>query len=298
MGGDRVLLILFMALAFLGVACGDDSRTPTAAQVDGDDVDHPDESADVPESVWEDEEPAQTETTTTTTAPEVERPALDASPYLATFGDLDDLSLAVDRGGELLVVAQGPLTPQQTVPVLVRNGTIGDVVDITLYHEDQDDLHLEDYEGSDPHLEARVTGEGRLLPYIVPPGEIAFGYVYMDDDYSDAENPGELDFRADHYDNPWSLGVPVAVSEANLSGSRFTLTLTNQNERPVIDLVMLIICIDTNGIPFGHPTFDDPQAFLDQRLEPGQTGAFTLDLSNLPDGCNQGLAAAVGNRTL
>jgi hypothetical protein len=298
----RIRLVVLIALTVAIASCGSSgNRTSAETQANEHNDEFPNSatngtatqgSEDSDRSENGDREQAET------VVYDIQLAEVEMSPYVAIFGDVDDVSLPEGERREVSVVSQGEVTAERTIPVIVHNRVSADIKRAVVTYEYTRVPSLED-NGGDPDMDTHTGGYGRMLPHVVASHEIAFGYVYFgdDSDIPDSEDPAFLVDYIDNYDSPWSEWVPVTVSDAMLNGTHFSITLTNQDERPITYLVVLIMCLDASGVPFGHPDVGDPQMLLDERLAPGQIAAYTLDLVNLPDDCSRGLAAAVANQT-
>jgi hypothetical protein len=165
------------------------------------------------------------------------------SPYMATFGDVYDISLPEGQIGEVSVVSQGQSTDNGIVPVIVHNRVREDVSEILLTHEAVNPTG--DYE-----VDTETAGYGRFLPHVVAYHEIAFGYVSLASDYSSSQEVDTPDFLIRHknnvWDTPWFNWAPITVNEASLDGTTLTIDLTNQDENCVSELVVLMMCLDAS----------------------------------------------------
>jgi hypothetical protein len=225
--------------------------------------------------------PATEETTAasaeTTVAPVSVGPAaIDASPYVAVFGDLSGVSLPDGEPGKVSIIVQaGSIDSSGSVSMIVRNNTSEPVGSI-------------DVTGTARDAAGSLVGSGSsqgFEPAIVGPGEIAFGYVYFDSDLP-IDSTFEFSVSASEVDD---FSLPVTITEISNTGDQIIGILTNKLDVEVSGP------IGANGICLGPDgsILNFVRSYAEQdKLAPGGTGSFAISLFG--DECAAGIMAASG----
>lgn len=269
----RRIWILVLAAGVVLVGCGASSKdtssqnNPASTSAEG--------GTSTDGTAPETSEPADTK-------PDVVEPAaLDASPYVLTFGDLSAVALPAGDPGEVSIIwSDDTVNRRGSVTMIVRNNTTDDIgrIDVTGTARDE----AGDLVGSG-------SSQG-FNPAVVAPGEIAYGYVYFDTELSDQsfEFAFEVDaepVRADAF----MSALPVTVTEINDTGAELVGAATNELDEEVNGPIgAAVLCFDAGGA-----VIDYTDGFLEQDdLAAGATGSFSINLFDRP--CPNGLVSASG----
>ncbi|PIE33082.1 MAG: hypothetical protein CSA55_02420 [Ilumatobacter coccineus] len=201
--------------------------------------------------------------------------ATDARPSLTAFGDADVIQIPEGTPGELSVVAVGEDTSHGYLSVIVRNNTaeaVGSIEAAVEIHSDGEVIE--------------TTTSQQFIPWVVEPGEIAFGRV----GYS--ENLAREDITYDLRLTPSVVidayrGVPSV--EVNNVDVDITGTVKNTSQELMNGPIGLAVaCFDESGTFLGNKfSIAD-----EEELEPGATGSFKITLLDLT--CDNGLMSASG----
>ena len=214
------------------------------------------------------------------TGPDPEPAAVDASPYV--FGILPNVTLPLDSGvaREVAVIAQGePVPGTNAVPVVVRNMT-RDTVHMVQAHVDLLDAN------------DQVVDSGSfvfLAPFVVAPGEIAFGAVPTNPDWDTTS--GTLRAKVDSFNvmspGPEARSMAV-VTEAFVGDGAITGSATNDTDTAFGNGVeVTVMCFDTIRRPFHVATVEVPG-----EIPSGESVEFDMPLEGDAAKCNQVLLAA------
>lgn len=213
------------------------------------------------------------------TGPDAVAADVDASPYV--FGILPNGSMALDTGVErqVAVIAQGEATPDGAVPVVVRNMT-RDTVHMVQAHVDLVDTN------------DQVVDSGSfvfLAPFVVAPGEIAFGAVPLGTEWDLAS--GKLRAKVDSFNvmapGPQARTMAV-VTEASIADGAVTGTATNATDTTLAGgVTVTAMCFDTIRRPFHVATVDVPGD-----LRGGDSAGFSIPLGDKAATCSQMLLTA------
>jgi hypothetical protein len=222
--------------------------------------------------------PATEETTAeTTVAPAAVGPAaIDASPYVAVFGDLSAVSLPDGEPGEVSIIVRADAVDSGgSVNMIVRNNTnvpIG-AIDVT---------------GTARDAAGSLVGSGSsqgFEPAVIAPGEIAFGYVFFDSDLP-ADSTFEFSVSASEVDD---FFLPVTVTEISNTGDQIIGIVKNELDVEVSGPIGAnVICLGPDG-----SILNFVRSFAEQdKLPPGGTGSFAISLYG--DECPAGIVGASG----
>lgn len=249
----------------------DDHETdPATAPDDGTegDTDAPGESTEAAET---------TEAATEAPAEVVPLPP-NANPALAVVG-VD--TLPAGEPGKLSVIAQASeLSSSGSLPIVVRNMTDKPVARIQVT-------------GTARDASGTLVGSGSdqgFTPFVVGPGEIAFGYVYFGFDGVPEGTTFELSVSGSKPGDVFLGGVDLVVAEQNRTGDSIVVALRNDTDKEISGPISLdLMCFDEAGVPTGTGF-----GFTDQdTAAPGATVTGTISII-LARGCDRYILGGSG----
>ncbi len=185
-----------------------------------------------------------------------------ANPALGVVG-VD--TLPAGEPGKLSVIAQAStLDRSGSLPIVVRNMTDEQVARIEVT-------------GTARDASGALVGSGSdqgLTPYLVGPGEIAFGDVYFGFDGVPEGTTFELSVSGADPDDVFAGKVDLVVTEHNSAADSIVVALRNDGDKEVSGPIGLsLMCFDEAGVPT-----DTGWGFTDQdTVPPGATVTGTIN---------------------
>ena len=226
---------------------------------------------------------AATESTTTTAAKgKGAEPTTSAALFVS-----GNPAIGPGEPGKLSVVAVGKPKGEMgsTVPVVFRNNT-------------KDTLTSLELSGTARGADGSLIGSGEdqgIEPFIVNPGEWAFGYVYFDTALP-ADAKIEVTARGDEAKGSISLfdKIPLKVSEVNLVkqefGDNYVGIVVNTSDEKALDSgSVLIACFDAASQPIGVLS-----GTTDGEISKGGTASFSVDTYSSDGQCASYAVGASG----
>lgn len=257
-------VVVLGVLALLAIGCGGDdgsgdeqssSSSASASEVDETTTTEVDETTTT-------EEP-----TTTTTEPEVAPLPANANPAVAVEGGVE---FGPGTAGELTVVAQAAsLDRTGSLPVVVRNMTDEPLAAIEATGTARDGAG---------GLVASGQSQG-FQPFVVGPGEIAFGYVYFTTDGVPDGSTFEIAVTGDDPDDLFAGSIDLTVVEYNRTADSVIGVLRNDSSSPVSGPISVdMLCVDAANVPLeSRRDYAEPD-----EAAPGATVSFSVDFFGDP----------------
>jgi len=241
---------------------------------------------------------------TSATSPMSTTPAL-ATPAGATGSPAADGGISVDPAsvqypvagnafhllgpgipGELSIVAQGPIPGVTEVPIVLRNNTSEQLVEVGVGAEVRD--------ASGGLIGSASASPGDFVP-ILDPGAVTFAVVTFDEPLP---NDATVTFFTEGGSNPTllerfpTLYGGVELIEFVASSERILGSVRNISEAPIeiTGTLLSVACFDASGSLSGAPSVTTAR----ERLEPGETTSF--ETFSPPPPCDFFLVSGYGRQ--